>query len=229
MLVGAVPPVSAVFNLAAWAGVRRSVETPRIYYETNLFGTLNLLELCREFQIKRFILASTSSVYGDEVEGPVSETIPSNRPLSPYAASKVAAETLLYSYHHLYGMDAMAFRFFTIYGPAGRPDMSVFRFIRAIAEREPITIYGDGTQRRDFTYVDDIARGAVAALELSGFEIINLGNDNPVVGKYPRFTNRVGPGTPCGNPVRTPSFGGSGANVGKYRPRPKSPGLGPPG
>ena len=180
LLVGAVPPVSSVFHLAAWAGVRRSVDTPRIYYETNLFGTLNLLELCREFQIRRFILASSSSVYGDEVDGPVSETIPSNRPLSPYAASKVAAETLLYSYHHLYGMDAVAFRFFTVYGPAGRPDMSVFRFIRAIAEREPITIYGDGTQRRDFTYVDDVARGAVAALGLSGFEIINLGNDNPV-------------------------------------------------
>ena len=174
-------PMSAVVNLAALAGVRRSVEGPRAYYEVNVLGTLNLLELCREFGIGRFILASTSSVYGAEIDGPVSEDADSSRPLSPYAASKKAAETLLHSYHHLHGTDAVALRYFTVYGPAGRPDMSVFRFIRAIAEGDPITVYGDGTQQRDFTYVDDIARGTMAALGVTGFETINLGFGSPVV------------------------------------------------
>lgn len=173
-------PVSAVFNLAALAGVRGSVEAPHQYYQVNVLGTLNLLEMCREFGVRKFILASTSSVYGEEVSGPVSEDSPTDRPLSPYAASKKAAETLLHSYHHLHGMDAVALRYFTVYGPAGRPDMSVYRFIRKITEGEPITVYGDGTQRRDFTYVDDIARGTVAALSTSGYKTINLGYGNPV-------------------------------------------------
>lgn len=173
--------ISAVINLAALAGVRRSVEEPSAYYEVNVLGTLNLLEMCREFGVGRFILASTSSVYGAGIDGPVSEDADSSRPLSPYAASKMAAETLLYSYHHLHGIDAVALRYFTVYGPAGRPDMSVFRFIRAIAEYEPIMVYGDGTQRRDFTYVDDIASGTVAALGVTGYETINLGYGSPVV------------------------------------------------
>lgn len=173
-------PVSAVFNLGALAGVRRSVENPHVYYEVNVLGTLNLLELSREFGAGKFILASSSSVYGAEVNGPVSEDAPTSRPLSPYAASKKAAETLLYSYHHLHGIDAVALRYFTVYGPAGRPDMSVFRFIRRIAEDEPITVYGDGTQQRDFTYVDDIARGTVAALSPPGYKTINLGYGKPV-------------------------------------------------
>ena len=176
----ATDPVDAVIHLAARAGVRASVEDPRACYETNLLGTLNLLELCREFGVSRFILASTSSVYGDHEDGPVSEDALSNRPLSPYAASKGAAETLLHSYHHLDAMDAVVLRYFTVYGPAGRPDMSVFRFIRGIIEVEPVTVYGDGSQRRDFTYVDDVARGTVAALGLRGYQIINLGNDRPV-------------------------------------------------
>ena len=157
---------SAVIHLAAKAGVRASVEDPRAYYETNVLGTLNLLELCREFGVKQFILASTSSVYGNQGCGPISEDALSNRPQSPYAASKSAAETLLHSYHHLYGLDAVVLRYFTVYGPGGRPDMSVFRFIRGIAEGVPVTVYGDGAQRRDFTFVDDIARGTVAALGL---------------------------------------------------------------
>ena len=172
--------VSAVINLGALAGVRSSVANPRAYYEANVMGALNLLELCREFGVGKFILASTSSVYGDEHPGPISEDAHSSRPLSPYAASKKAAETLLYSYHHLHAIDAVVFRYFTVYGPAGRPDMSVLKFIRAIAEGEPITVYGDGTQRRDFTYVDDVARGTVAALDIQGYETINLGNDRPV-------------------------------------------------
>ena len=112
--------------------------------------------------------------------GPVSEDAQSGRPLSPYAASKRAAEALLYTYHHLYGIDTAVLRYFTVYGPAGRPDMSIFRFIRGISEGEPITVYGDGTQQRDFTYVSDVARGTVAALDLQGYEIVNLGNENPV-------------------------------------------------
>ena len=172
--------IAAVINLGALVGVRHSVEDPRAYYEVNMFGTLNLLELCREFGVGRFILASTSSVYGAEVDGPVGEGAESSRPLSPYAASKKAAETLLHSYHHIHGLDAVALRYFTVYGPAGRPDMSVFRFIRAVAEGEPITVYGDGTQQRDFTYVDDIALGTVAALGATGSETFNLGYGRPV-------------------------------------------------
>ena len=173
-------PVTAVVSLGALAGVRASVENPRDCYEVNVFGTLNLLELCREFDVDTFVLASTSSVYGAEIDGPVCEDAASDRPLSPYAASKKAAETLLYSYHHLHGINAAVLRYFTVYGPAGRPDMSIFKFIRGIAEGEAITLYGDGTQQRDFTYVDDIAHGTAAALAVSGYEAINLGNGNPV-------------------------------------------------
>ena len=173
--------VSAVVNLGALAGVRGSVDNPRRYYDVNVLGTLNLLELCRKFGVGRFVLASTSSVYGGGVEGPVSEDADSSRPLSPYAASKKAAEALLHSYHHLDGINSAVLRYFTVYGPAGRPDMSIFRFIRAIAEDEPITVFGDGTQQRDFTYVDDIASGTVAALGLPGYETINLGYGSPAV------------------------------------------------
>ena len=172
-------PISAVVHLAALAGVRASAANPRAYYETNVLGTLNLLELCREYGVGKFILASTSSVYGEGISGPIFEDAPSSQPLSPYAASKKAAETLLHSYHHLYGVDAVVLRYFTVYGPAGRPDMSVFRFIRNVAEGEPVTVYGDGTQQRDFTYVDDIALGTVASLSISGYETINLGNGKP--------------------------------------------------
>jgi nucleoside-diphosphate-sugar epimerase len=173
------PPIAAVINLAARAGVRPSVKNPWIYYETNVTGTLNLLELCRESGIRKFILASTSSIYGD-AERPFREETATDRPLSPYAASKKAAETLCYAYHHLHGLDVTVFRYFTVYGPAGRPDMSIFRFIKWIAEGEPVIVYGDGMQERDFTYVDDIARGTILGLKPLGFEIINLGSDRPV-------------------------------------------------
>lgn len=173
-------PTTAVVNLAALAGVRGSVDNPGAYFNVNVFGALNLLELCREFGVSRFVLASTSSVYGGEIDGPVSEDADSSRPLSPYAASKKAAEALLHSYHHLNGMNTTVLRYFTVYGPAGRPDMSIFRFIRRVAEGESITVFGDGTQQRDFTYVDDIARGTVAALGVAGYETINLGYGSPV-------------------------------------------------
>jgi len=172
-------PFDGVVNLAARAGVRQSVEAPRAYYETNVIGTLNLLELCRKKQVPKFVLASSSSVYGDG-ERPSRESQPADQPLSPYAASKKSAEGLCYSYHHLYGMDITVLRYFTVYGPAGRPDMSVFRFTRSIVEDEPLVLYGDGSQERDFTYVDDIARGTLAALVPVGFEVINLGSSRPV-------------------------------------------------
>jgi UDP-glucuronate 4-epimerase len=173
-------PYAAVINLAARAGVRPSVENPWVYYQANCDGTLNLLELCRRYGVKKFVLASTSSLYGSHNPLPYREDADTNRPLSPYAASKKAAETLCYTYHHLHGLDVTVFRYFTVYGPAGRPDMSVFRFVRRIAESEPIVVFGDGTQERDFTYVDDIARGTVAGLKPMGYDVINLGGDRPV-------------------------------------------------
>ena len=173
-------PYSAVINLAARAGVRPSVENPRVYYKTNCDGVLNLLDLCRDFGVSKFVQASTSSLYGASNRLPYTEDDNTDRPLSPYAASKKAAETLAYTYHHLHGLDITAFRYFTVYGPAGRPDMSVFRFVRRIAEGEPIVVFGDGTQSRDFTYVEDIARGTVAGTKPFGYEVINLGSDRPV-------------------------------------------------
>ena len=167
-----------VINLAARAGVRQSLDNPWIYAETNYIGTLNLLELCKERGIGKFVLASTSSVYGNDTTPPFNEDAPTAMPLSPYASSKKAAETLTFTYHHLFGIDVSVLRFFTVYGPAGRPDMSVYRFTCAIAEGFPIQLYGDGGER-DFTYVDDIALGVVASLEPMGYEIINLGSDNP--------------------------------------------------
>ena len=169
----------AVINLAARAGVRQSIENPAAYFQTNLVGTLNLLELCRKMDVSKFIQASTSSAYG-RADIPWSEDMQVSRPISPYAASKVAAESLCYTYHHLFDMDVTVFRFFTVYGPAGRPDLSIFRFIKWIAEGEPVIVYGDGNQTRDFTHVDDVARGVVGALTPMGYEIINLGSDRPV-------------------------------------------------
>jgi nucleoside-diphosphate-sugar epimerase len=173
-------PFAGVINLAARAGVRPSVDNPRIYFQTNADGTLNLLELCRRYGVKKFVLASTSSLYGSNNAVPFREEDNTDRPLSPYAASKKAAEAIAFTYHHLYKIDVSVLRYFTVYGPAGRPDMSVFRFVRQIAEGEPITVFGDGSQSRDFTYVEDIARGTVAALSPLGFEVVNLGGDRPV-------------------------------------------------
>jgi len=171
----------AVINLAARAGVRQSVENPWGYFETNVTGTLNLLELCREFGVKKCVQASTSSLYGARNPRPFREDADTNAPLSPYAASKKAAEALCYTYHYLYELDVTVLRYFTVYGPAGRPDMSMFRFVQWISEGRPVIVYGDGQQSRDFTYVDDIARGTIAGLKPLGYEVINLGSDTPVV------------------------------------------------
>lgn len=175
------PAFSAVINLAARAGVRASVVNPWVYIETNTTGTLNLLELCRQNSVTKFVLASTSSVYGRHNPMPYREDADTDHPLSPYASSKKAAETLCYTYHYLHGIDVTVFRYFTVYGPAGRPDMALFRFVQWTSEARPIMVYGDGQQSRDFTYVDDIARGTIAGIKPLGYEVINLGSDRPVV------------------------------------------------
>lgn len=170
--------IDAVVNLAARAGVRYSIENPFVYMSTNVYGTLNLLELMREYEVKKIVLASSSSLYAGQ-EMPFSEQLPVNTPISPYAASKKAAEVMIYSYHYLFGIDATIVRYFTVYGPASRPDMSIFRFIKWIDEGSELILYGDGSQSRDFTYVTDIADGTVKALRTLGFEIINLGDSRP--------------------------------------------------
>ena len=175
-----VPVFDAVINLAARAGVRQSVQNPWIYFETNTTGTLNLLELCRIHNVKQCVLASTSSLYGAHNPLPFHEHADTDKTLSPYAASKKAAEALCYTYHHLYGLDITVLRYFTVYGPAGRPDMSPFRFVQWISEDRPVIVFGDGMQSRDFTYVDDIARGTIASLGLPGYHVINLGSDHPI-------------------------------------------------
>ena len=169
-----------VINLAARAGVRFSVENPWVFLEANVMGTLNMLEVCRQFGCKKFILASTSSIYGENPEYPTPETASSSEPMQPYAASKKGAEALAHSYHHLFDIDVTVVRYFTVYGPAGRPDLAIFRFVQWIMEDRPIRINGDGTQSRGFTYVDDIARGTIAALKPLGYEIINLGGHEVV-------------------------------------------------
>ncbi|MEM1443273.1 MAG: NAD-dependent epimerase/dehydratase family protein, partial [Verrucomicrobiota bacterium] len=151
-----------IFNLAARAGVRYSIENPHVYMQSNAQGALNILEMMRGHDVSRLVLASTSSLYAGH-SMPFHEEKPVEHPLSPYAASKKAAETMCYTYHHLFQMDVRILRYFTVYGPAGRPDMAPFRFIKWIHEGTPITVFGDGSQTRDFTYVDDIAAGTLLA------------------------------------------------------------------
>lgn len=164
----------AIFNLAARAGVRASMENPYIFLSTNTEGSLNILECQRRFGVQKQVLASTSSLYAG-CPMPFTEDQPVNTPLSPYAAAKKAAELMAYSYHRLYELDISVLRYFTVFGPAGRPDMAPFRFIKWIDEQSPLHLFGDGSQSRDFTYVDDIAEGTVLARKLCGYEIMNLG------------------------------------------------------
>ncbi|HQL40604.1 MAG TPA: SDR family NAD(P)-dependent oxidoreductase, partial [Anaerolineaceae bacterium] len=168
-------PLDGVIHLAARAGVRQSLENPAAFIQTNITGTMNLLECCRQFEVPKFVLASTSSIYGANAPLPTPETADSSHPLQPYAASKKAAEVLCHSYHHNYGLDVTVFRYFTVYGPAARPDMAMFRFTQWIAEDRPLRLNGDGTQSRGFTYVDDIARGTILGLKPLGYDVINLG------------------------------------------------------
>lgn len=170
-----------IIHLAARAGVRPSIELPLLYEEVNVKGTLNLLEIAREFKIKQFVFASSSSVYGNQSKVPFNETDPVNEPISPYAATKKAGEMLCHTYSHLFGINCICLRFFTVYGPNGRPDMAPYIFTKAILEGQKIKKFGDGQSRRDYTYVDDIVSGVVASLELDHkFEIFNLGNSSPI-------------------------------------------------
>src|SRR5690349_4575744 len=164
-----------VINLAAWAGVRNSVKNPWVYVDSNMTGTLNMLEICRQTGTEKFVVASTSSIYGENPPYPTPETASSSEPLQPYAASKKGAEAMSHAYHHLYNIDVTVVRFFTVYGPAGRPDLSIFRFVKWISEGQPVRVNGDGEQSRGFTYIDDIARGIMAALKPLDYEVINLG------------------------------------------------------
>ncbi len=172
----------AICHLAAQAGVRYSLECPATYIESNYVGTFNILEKARQSAIKKIILASTSSVYGDDTLTPFVETATANSPLSIYAATKRGVEILASTYAHLYGMEITALRFFTVYGPWGRPDMALFSFTKKMLSGESIPVYNQGQLRRDFTYIDDIVNGFYQAVitPLSGFNIINLGNGQPV-------------------------------------------------
>ena len=165
-----------VVHLAAWAGVRPSIDRPALYQQVNIEGTTTLLEQCRSSGVDRFVFASSSSVYGDREQVPFRETDRVDEPISPYAATKAAGELLCYTWHHLFGLHAHCLRFFTVYGPRQRPEMAVHRFTRLMARGQPITVYGDGSSSRDYTYVDDIVAGVVASIErVQGYRIYNLG------------------------------------------------------
>ena len=172
----------AVVHLAARAGVRPSLENPAEYVKTNVLGTLNLLECMKDFNCKKLIVASSSSVYGNCSAEKFSEDLNVNEPISPYAATKLATEQICYTYHHLYGINVSALRFFTVYGPRQRPDLAIAKFVRLIMQNKPVEMYGDGSSMRDYTYIDDIIKGIIAALECNkiDYEIINLGGGNPI-------------------------------------------------
>jgi UDP-glucuronate 4-epimerase len=171
-----------VVHLAARAGVRPSLVEPVLYAETNINGTLNLLELAREHGVRQFVFGSSSSVYGENEKVPFAEDDPVSEPISPYAATKAAGELLCHTYSHLFGLRCIALRFFTVYGARQRPDLAIHKFARLISAGKPIPVFGDGTTRRDYTFVDDIIAGARAAMdyEASGYEVINLGESRTV-------------------------------------------------
>jgi UDP-glucuronate 4-epimerase len=171
-----------VVHLAARAGVRPSLSEPVLYAETNINGTLNLLELARAHGTGQFVFGSSSSVYGENEKVPFAEDDPVARPISPYAATKAAGELLCHTYSHLFGVRAVALRFFTVYGARQRPDLAIHKFARLISRGEPIPVFGDGTTRRDYTYVDDIIAGVRAAMDYEGaaYEVFNLGESRTV-------------------------------------------------
>jgi UDP-glucuronate 4-epimerase len=174
-----------VIHLAARAGVRPSIEQPALYESVNVAGTVNILEIAREFRVQRVIFGSSSSVYGVTNNVPFCEDDLKTRPISPYAATKLAAELMCYTYAHLYGLTVLCLRFFTVYGPRQRPDLAIHKFTALIESGKPIPVYGDGSMGRDYTYVDDIANGVLASLEYApeskpAFEVFNLGNSHPI-------------------------------------------------
>jgi UDP-glucuronate 4-epimerase len=175
--------IKKVVHLAARAGVRASIENPSLYAKVNMEGTANLLELSKD--VLNFVFASSSSVYGGNRKVPFSEKDPVNTPISPYAATKLGAEMMCHVFHTLYEVPLTCLRFFTVYGPMGRPDMAIFKWTRAIINGDDVTLYGDGSMKRDYTFIGDIVEGVLAALDHpSAFEIVNLGNSTPVENRY---------------------------------------------
>jgi UDP-glucuronate 4-epimerase len=172
----------AIVHLAARAGVRPSLESPALYASTNVVGTTHLLEAARRLDpLPRFVFASSSSVYGDRSDAPFLETDSVDQPISPYAASKKAAELMAYSFHHAFGLPVTGLRFFTAYGPRNRPDLAIAKFARLIDQGEPVPMFGDGSSRRDYTFVGDIADGVVRAIDrCDGHRIYNLGHTEPI-------------------------------------------------
>ena len=175
-------PFDCIVHLAARAGVRPSLAQPELYTETNINGTLNLLELARQHHVKQFVFGSSSSVYGINAKVPFSEEDPIRQPISPYAATKAAGELLCHTYTHLYGIRCVCLRFFTVYGARQRPDLAIHKFARLMTEGKPIPVFGDGTTRRDYTYIDDIIAGVVASMDYntSDYEVFNLGESQTV-------------------------------------------------
>ena len=169
--------ITTIFHMAAKAGVRYSIKNPNDYIINNINGTVNILESMVQFKVKKLILASTSSVYSNS-SMPFLEDLSINQTISPYSSSKKSAELFAYTYHYLYGIDISVLRYFTVYGPSGRPDMSILKFINLIDQEKPIEVYGNGEQSRDFTYIDDIVSGSFLAKKLLGYEILNLGNSH---------------------------------------------------
>ena len=173
--------VDIIIHLAARAGVRPSIENAGLYEKVNIEGTINLLDCARKFDVKRFIFASSSSVYGGNKKIPFSETDNVDNPVSPYAATKKAGELICYTYSHLFNISIFCYRFFTVFGPRQRPEMAIHKFTREILSETPIVMYGDGSSSRDYTYIDDITDVVTSNLDnVNGYEVFNLGNSRPV-------------------------------------------------
>ena len=177
--------LDAVIHLAARAGVRDSIEVPHQYMKTNLMGTLNLLDCMKNYEVGKLVMASSSSLYAGQPL-PYKESLSVNTPLSPYAVSKKSAELLAHSYHKIHQLDISILRYFSVYGPMGRPDLVIFRFIKWIIESQPVEVFGDGTQSRDFTFVDDVASATITALKPVGYEVFNIGS-----GRTPTSLNQI--------------------------------------
>jgi len=173
--------IDLIIHLAAMAGVRPSILNPLLYEKVNIEGTINILECMKEFNVKKMLFASSSSIYGGNTKVPFSETDNVDKPVSPYAATKKAGELFCYNYHHLYGFDIFCLRLFTVYGPRQRPEMAIYKFTRQIYSGEKITVFGDGSSSRDYTYIDDVTKGIERCIDkVKGYEIINLGNSSPI-------------------------------------------------
>lgn len=173
--------VDRVIHLAARAGVRPSLQDPGLYADVNIRGTISLLEACRKYEVRRFVFASSSSVYGNNSKVPFSEDDPVNHPISPYAATKKGGELLCFTYHHLYGLDVACLRYFTVYGPRQRPEMAIHHFTRSILEGKKISLFGDGSSLRDYTYIDDAVDGTLKASSLEhGYQVYNLGESRTI-------------------------------------------------